>query len=259
MTSALQIDLTGRRALVTGGTRGIGRGIAEQLRAAGADVVVAARSAPAGAGDDVVIADVSTAEGTSALAQRTLESLGGIDILVHNVGGSGVTQGGTAALTDDDWYDAFETNFFGAVRLDRALTPVMADGGGGAIVHVTSVQRRSPMAGSVPYAAAKAALANYSKALSNELAPRGIRVNSVSPGFIETEAAKDFVDRHAAARGVSADVARQEVVESIGGIPLGEPGTPRDVGELVAFLVSGRAAYLTGAEYLVDGGSTRIV
>ena len=173
MNSTLQIDLTGRRALVTGGTRGIGRGIAEQLRAAGADVVVAARSAPAGAGDDVVIADVSTAEGTSALAQRTLESLGGIDILVHNVGGSGVTQGGTAALTDDDWYDAFETNFFGAVRLDRALTPVMADGGGGAIVHVTSVQRRSPMAGSVPYAAAKAALANYSKALSNELAPRG--------------------------------------------------------------------------------------
>ena len=259
MTNATQIDLTGRRALVTGGTRGIGRGIADQLRAAGADVVVAARSAPAGSPDGVVAADVSTTEGTSALAQRTLELLGGIDVLVHNVGGSEVAEGGTAALTDDDWHHAFETNFFGAVRLDRALTPVMAEGGGGAIVHITSVQRRSPLAGSVPYAAAKAALANYSKSLSNELAPNGIRVNSVSPGFIETESAKEFVDRHAAASGVGADVARQDVVESIGGIPLGQPGTPRDVGDLVAFLVSDRAGYLTGAEYLVDGGSTRTV
>ena len=112
---------------------------------------------------------------------------------------------------------------------------------------------------SAPYASAKAALANYSKSLSNDLASHGIRVNSVSPGFIETEAAKEFTNQHAAARQISAAAAREEVIESIGGIPLGRPGTPRDVGDLVAFLVSDRARYLTGAEYLIDGGSTRTI
>jgi NAD(P)-dependent dehydrogenase (short-subunit alcohol dehydrogenase family) len=115
------------------------------------------------------------------------------------------------------------------------------------------------MAGTAPYAAAKAALANYSKSLSNDLAPHGIRVNSVSPGFIETEAAEQFTTQRAAAHHISASAARQEIIETIGGIPLGQPGTPNDVGHLVAFLVSDRASYLTGAEYLIDGGSTRTI
>jgi len=259
-TTKPMADLTGKRALVTGGTRGIGKGIADQLRAAGATVIVAARTTPGAPIEGFVTADISTASGTTALAKRTLELLGGgLDILVHNVGGSDIKPGGTVALTDDDWQQGFEKNFFGAVRLDRALTPSMIDNKGGAIVHITSVQRRNPMPGTAPYASAKAALANYSKSLSNDLASHGIRVNSVSPGFIETEAAEEFTNQHAAARQISAAAAREEIIESIGGIPLGRPGTPRDVGDLVAFLVSDRARYLTGAEYLIDGGSTRTI
>jgi NAD(P)-dependent dehydrogenase (short-subunit alcohol dehydrogenase family) len=133
----------------------------------------------------------------------------------------------------------------------------MVERGSGAIVHVTSIQRRAPLPSTIPYAAAKAALANYSKAVSNELAPHGIRVNAVCPGFIETESARAMVDEIAGIDGVTPDEARARIVESIGGIPLGAPGRPSDVGELVAFLVSDRAAYITGAEYVIDGGSVR--
>jgi NAD(P)-dependent dehydrogenase (short-subunit alcohol dehydrogenase family) len=164
--TTLQIDLTGKRALVTGGTRGIGKGITDRLRAAGATVVVAARSPPH-----------TVASGDHRGRRRA------------HVGGTQVTPGSLTNLTDDDWDQAFQTNLFGAVRLDRALIPPMIGRQTGVIIHITSVQRRQPMPGTAPYAAAKAALANYSKALSDELAPNGIRVNSVCPGFIETEAA----------------------------------------------------------------------
>jgi NAD(P)-dependent dehydrogenase (short-subunit alcohol dehydrogenase family) len=144
-------ELTGKRALVTGGTRGIGKGITDQLRAAGATVIVAARTAPDAPTEGFVTADISTASGTTALAKRTLELLGGLDILVHNVGGSDIKPGGTVALTDDDWQQGFEKNFFGAVRLDRGLTPTMIENKSGAIVHITSVQRRNPLSGTAPY------------------------------------------------------------------------------------------------------------
>jgi NAD(P)-dependent dehydrogenase (short-subunit alcohol dehydrogenase family) len=256
-TTTLQIDLTGKRALVTGGTRGIGKGITDRLRAAGATVVVAARSAPGTPSPQVITADIATAEGSATIAERTLAILGGVDIVVHNVGGAEVKPGSITNLTDDDWDQAFQTNLLGAVRLDRALVPAMIAGQSGVIIHITSVQRSLPMRGTAPYAAAKAALANYSKALSDELAPNGIRVNSVSPGFIETEAAAAFINEHSVARQISTDAARAQVIESIGGIPLGTTGDPTDVGDLVAFLVSDLARYLTGAEYLIDGGSTR--
>jgi NAD(P)-dependent dehydrogenase (short-subunit alcohol dehydrogenase family) len=258
-TTTLQIDLAGKRALVTGGTRGIGKGIADRLRAAGATVVVAARSAPRTQSLQVITADITTADGSATIAERTLAILGGVDIVVHNVGGSQLSPGSVTNLTDDDWNQAFQINLFGAVRLDRALVPSMIAGQGGVIIHITSVQRRLPMPGTAPYAAAKAALANYSKALSDELAPNGIRVNSVCPGFIETEAAAAFVSEHAAALQISIDAARAQVIKSIGGIPLGRTGDPTDVGDLVAFLASDHARYLTGTEYLIDGGSTRTV
>jgi NAD(P)-dependent dehydrogenase (short-subunit alcohol dehydrogenase family) len=258
-TTTLQIDLTGKRALVTGGTRGIGKGITDRLRAAGATVVVAARSAPRTPSPQVITADIATADGSATIAERTLAILGGVDIVVHNVGGAQVSPGSVTNLTDDDWDQAFQINLFGAVRLDRALVPSMITGQSGVIIHITSVQRRLPMPGTAPYAAAKAALANYSKALSDELAPNGIRVNSVCPGFIETEAAAAFVSEHAEALQISMDAARAEVIKSIGGIPLGRAGDPTDVGDLVAFLASDHARYLTGAEFLIDGGSTRTV
>ena len=257
--TTLQIDLTGKRALVTGGTRGIGKGIADRLRAAGASVVVAARSAPGTPSPQVITADIAAAEGSATIAERTLAILGGVDIVVHNVGGNEVKPGSITNLTDDDWDQAFQMNLFGAVRLDRALVPAMIAGRSGVIIHITSTQRSQPLPGTAPYAAAKAALANYSKALSDELAPNGIRVNSVCPGFIETEAATAFVNQHAATQQISTDAARAQIIESIGGIPLGAPGDPTDVGDLVAFLVSDHARYLTGTEFLIDGGSTRTV
>ena len=183
-------EFSGRSALITGGTRGIGKGIADRLRAGGARVLVAARSMPDGASaDEVVVADVATADGVAALAAEALDRLGSVDIAVHNVGGSGQYDGGAAALTDEDWQSALDTNLLAAVRLDRAIIPGMVERGSGAIVHITSIQRRAPLPTSIPYAAAKAALTNYSKALSNELAPKGIRVNAVCPGYIETESA----------------------------------------------------------------------
>jgi NAD(P)-dependent dehydrogenase (short-subunit alcohol dehydrogenase family) len=250
-------EFVGRSALITGGTRGIGKGIAERLRAGGGRVMVAARAVPGGASDDVIAADVSTVDGVAALAAEALDRLGSVDILVHNVGGSGQYDGGVAALTDEDWQSALNANLLAAVRLDRAIIPGMVTRGSGAIVHITSIQRRAPLPTSIPYAAAKAALANYSKSLSNELAPKGIRVNAVCPGYIETESAYRMAAEIGSMNNISIDEARTQIMESIGGIPLGSPGRPADVGELVAFLVSDRAAYIAGAEYVIDGGSVR--
>src|SRR6476659_645756 len=250
-------EFSGRSALITGGTRGIGKGIADRLRACGARVVVAARSVPHETSDDIIAADVSTSEGVAALGAEALERLGGVDILVHNVGGSGQHEGGAATLTDEDWQSALDANLLAAVRLDRQIIPAMTARGSGAIVHVTSIQRRAPLPTTIPYAAAKAALTNYSKALANELAPNGIRVNAVCPGYIETESAYRMAEEIATINNISIDEARVQIMESIGGIPLGAPGRPADVGELVAFLVSDRAAYVTGGEYVIDGGSVR--
>ena len=251
-------ELSGRTAVITGGTRGIGKGIADRLRALGAKVLVAARSLPDGASpDEVVVADVGTADGVAALAAAAFERLGAIDIAVHNVGGSGQYEGGAATLTDDDWQSALNTNLLAAVRLDRALIPGMVERGSGSIVHITSIQRRAPLPTSIPYAAAKAALTNYSKALSNELAPKGIRVNAVCPGYIETESAYRMAVEIGEMNKITIDEARIRIMDSIGGIPLGAPGSPADVGELVAFLVSDRARYINGAEYVIDGGSVR--
>ena len=251
-------EFSGRSALITGGTRGIGKGIADRLRAGGARVVVAARSVPDETSDDEVIAaDVSTADGVATLGAEVLDRFGSVDILVHNVGGSGQYDGGAAALTDEDWQSALNANLLAAVRLDRAIIPGMVTRGSGAIVHITSIQRRAPLPTSIPYAAAKAALTNYSKALSNELAPKGIRVNAVCPGYIETESAYRMAEEIGQINNISIGEARTQIMESIGGIPLGAPGRPADVGELVAFLVSDRAAYITGAEYVIDGGSVR--
>ena len=250
-------EFSGRSALITGGTRGIGRGIADRLRAGGARVVVVARSVPDGISDDVIAADVSTSDGVATVGAEALDRLGHVDILVHNVGGSGQYDGGAAELTDDDWQSALNANLLAAVRLDRAIIPGMVMRGSGAIVHITSIQRRAPLPTSIPYAAAKAALANYSKALSNELAPKGIRVNAVCPGYIETESAYRMAEEIGQINNTSVDAAGIQIMEAIGGIPLGAPGRPADVGELVAFLVSDRAAYITGAEYVIDGGSVR--
>src|SRR5204862_240018 len=182
--------------------------------------------------------------------------LGGVYIIVHVVGGSSAPAGGFAVLDDQQWHTALDQNLFAAVRLDRALVPSMVERGSGVVIHVTSIQDRMPLPeATIAYAAAKAALSNYSKALAKEVSPKGVRVMRVSPGWVETEAAVRLVAELAEKAGVDQATARQRLMDSLGGIPIGRPAKPAEVAELVAFLASPAAASITGAEYVIAGGT----
>jgi len=254
----MDLQLSGKLAIVTGGTKGIGEAIVQRLRGSGATVVTTARSAPHDLlqSDLFVEADLSTAEGAEKVVNYARDRLGGVDILVNNVGGSSAPGGGFAALTDEHWQHALNTNLLAAVRLDRGLLPLMLKQGAGVIIHITSIQSVLPLPeATLAYAAAKAALANYSKGLSKEVSPKGIRVVRVSPGWVETEAAVGLVNELAANKGSDYESARKALMDSLGGIPIGRPARPSEVAELVAFLASDRAASITGSEYIIDGGT----
>ncbi len=256
------LQLAHKRALVTGGTKGVGAAVVGTLRDAGTQVVATARRAPSRPIDGVsfVAADLSTAEGASEIAQSVLQQLGGIDILVNVLGGSSAPSGGFAALDDNEWFKELNQNLMPAVRLDRALLPSMIAQRSGVIIHVTSIQRLLPLPEStIAYAAAKAALSTYSKALSKQVTPKGIRVMRVSPGWVETEAAVALAERLAAQAGTDYDGGKQIIMKSLGGIPLGRPAKPAEVADLIAFLASPRAASITGTEYVIDGGTVPTV
>ena len=250
-------EFFGKRILVTGGSMGIGEAIVNRLRCGGGKVLATARSIPVGGNPEQFIeADGSTRPGADHVIKTTFDRLGGLDILINNLGGSSAPGGGFLALTDDRWQLEFELNLFSAVRMDRGFLPAMLKQRSGVILHVSSIQRTLPLYEStLGYAAAKAALTNYSKGLSKEVAPHGIRVNSVAPGFTETEAAEKLIERLAAQAGTDTAEARHNLINSLGGIPLGRPNQPNEVAELVAFLVSDRASSITGSEYVIDGGN----
>ena len=259
---SFDLGLTGGRALVTGGTKGIGAAVSLALRDAGAKVIATARALPGVPVPGVLYlaADLSTAEGASSVAHATLKQLGGIDILVNVLGGSSAPGGGFAALDDAQWSKELNQNLRPAVRLDRALLPSMIAQRSGVIIHVTSIQRVLPLPEStIAYAAAKAALSTYSKALSKEVTPKGVRVVRVCPGWVETEAAFALAERLAAQAGTDYEGGKQIIMDGLGGIPLGRPAKPNEVADLVVFLVSPRAASITGTEYVIDGGTVPTV
>jgi NAD(P)-dependent dehydrogenase (short-subunit alcohol dehydrogenase family) len=256
------LQLAGRRALVTGGTKGVGAAVVQGLHDAGMQVMATARSVPAHGTEGVryVAADLSTAEGSAEVAQSVLEQWGGIDVLVNVFGGSSAPGGGFAALDDAQWSQELNQNLMSAVRLDRALLPAMLAQGSGVIVHVSSIQRVLPLPEStIAYAAAKAALSTYSKALSKEVTPKGVRVLRVSPGWVETEAAVALAERLAADAGTDYEGGKRIIMQSLGGIPLGRPAKPQEVADLITFLVSPRAGSISGSEHLIDGGTVPTV
>ncbi|MEC0245111.1 SDR family oxidoreductase [Paenibacillus chitinolyticus] len=254
-------EFAGKRALVTGGTRGIGRAIVQRLHAAGAEVMATARSLPEALPEGVgfIQADVSTPAGGEQIVQETIQKFGGLDILINNVGGSTTNTAGALALKDEDWQTTFNTNLFSSVRLDRGFLPYMVEQQGGVIVHISSIQRKLPGNMTMPYSAAKAALVNYSKNLATQFGPKGIRINALAPGFTETQAAERLIERMAEQAGTDYLAARQQLMDELGGIPLGRPAKPEEVAELAAFLASSRASSITGCGYVIDGGTIRTV
>lgn len=254
-------EFAGKRVLISGGSKGLGRAAVNRFLAGGAKVITAARGMLDSIdGVEFVQADLTTAEGGRALADAAMDRMGGVDILAHVIGGSATPGGGFVALTDEHWLSELNLNLLATVRLDRLLIPQMVERGTGAVVHVTSIQSVLPLPeATTAYASAKAALRTYSKSISKELGPKGVRVNAVSPGWIMTESSVDFLKRLQATNGGTIEDARQVVLDGLGGISIGRAAEPSEVADLIAFLASDRAAAIHGAEFVIDGGTVPTV
>jgi 3-oxoacyl-[acyl-carrier protein] reductase len=234
-------SLEGKRALVTGASRGIGRAVAQELAAAGAEVVLGYRSGAEEAeelareiGGTAVQADVSSADE----AKRLVEEAGDLDVLVNN---AGITRDGLLArMPDEDWRDVIETNLSGAFYTCRAVARGMMRKRAGSIVNVSSIVGVHGNPGQTNYSAAKAGIIGFTKALARELGSRGVRANVVAPGYVTTRLT---------------EVLPEELQQAmLANTPLGRLGSPEDVAGAVRFLASDEAAFITGEVLLVDGG-----
>jgi NAD(P)-dependent dehydrogenase (short-subunit alcohol dehydrogenase family) len=256
----MDLGLSGKRALVTGGSKGIGLAITGALAAENANVVVGSRSVSeelrrlitAGQVRQVNV-DLSTADGPAELAAAALED-GPLEVLVNNVGAVTPRLDGFLSVTDDQWLQSLTLGFMAAVRTTRAILPAMLKAGSGTIVNVCSVNAFLPDPGVIDYSAAKAALLNFSKALSKEVGPCGVRVNTVSPGPVSTDL---WLGDH----GVAATVAGAQggdpkaVAEQQAKVaPTGRFTEPREVADLVLLLAGERAGNVTGSDFVIDGG-----
>jgi NAD(P)-dependent dehydrogenase (short-subunit alcohol dehydrogenase family) len=262
----MDLDLSGRVAVVTGASKGIGLAVCRTLLEEGARVVATSRSRGAGLdaldGDLVhVAADLMDTGAPAEVVARAVDTFGGLDILVNNAGGpppgASLPRFGFLGLSDEDWRDMLEFNLLSAVRACRAAVPAMLERGGGAIVNISSVHGRQPSAVNVDYGAAKAAMINLTKALSEEFGPQGIRVNGVCPGPVRTPwwtdegGAADILAGHTGSD-------REDVISTLAPemmqLTTGRLAEPREIAETVAFLASPNAASTTGTEIVVDSG-----
>ncbi|AKU99573.1 3-oxoacyl-[acyl-carrier protein] reductase [Labilithrix luteola] len=257
----MDLELENKVVVVTGASKGIGLAITQAFAAEGARVVAGARTVDSLKSLDRVLpvaVDLASPEGPGRLVQRALDEHGRIDVLVNNVGGVRIRLGGLLATSDEEFQWALQMNFFSALRATRAAITAMLPKGGGTIVNVASVNAFfQPDAGTIDYGAAKAALVNLTKTLSQEFGPKGIRINDVSPGPVETDlwlGENGVAHTVARAMGTDADTAKKKVLESIGGLATGRMTKPEEVATLVVMLASNRTANVTGSNFVIDGG-----
>lgn len=255
-------DLQGKIALVTGGTKGIGKAITNRLLAAGATVIITARNPPEEQDHPYrfIAADLSRSEDVSKVATEITELFGRVDILINNMGANTFPGGGFGTLADEHWYQALEINLLSSVRLDRALLPKMLEKKSGVIIHISSTSGQLPIwESTMAYSTAKSALNTYSKSLADEVGPHGIRVNTVSPGLTKTEAMSSFLTDLAGQAGITFEEMTQKLFDRVGGVPLGRMAEPEETAELIYFLVSSKGSYITGVNYFIDGGNFPVV
>jgi NAD(P)-dependent dehydrogenase (short-subunit alcohol dehydrogenase family) len=266
----MDLDLDGRVAVVTGASKGIGLAVVGTLLEQGMRVVATSRhrspELDALGGDLLhVPADLMDAGAPAEVIARAARTFGGLDVLVNNAGGPPpgikLPRFGFLELGDEDWREMFEFNLFSAVRACRAAVPLLLERGGGAIVNVSSVHGRQPSAVNVDYGAAKAAMTNLTKALSEEFGPQGVRVNGVCPGPVRTPwwtEAGGAADILAAQMGTDRDSVITRLAPDMMQLTTGRLAEPAEIAAAVAFLASPRSASTTGTELVVDGGMLKV-
>jgi len=250
-------ELLGKTAMVTGGTKGIGKAIADKLAASGATVVVTARKPSEEKTEHhFIAADLTDSGAIAELTEKLIDRYGTPDILINNVGGTSSPAGGFQMLSDEDWNRDIELNLLASIRLDKAIVSKMVEKKSGAVVHISSLNGKIPLYQSnFSYGVMKSALNAYSKTLANEVAKHGIRVNTVSPGMVRTTAMESFLESYAQSIGKTVAEAAQQIMDGLGGVPMNRLAEPEEIANMVAFLVSDGAGYITGANMLVDGGT----
>ncbi|MEV4160479.1 SDR family NAD(P)-dependent oxidoreductase [Nonomuraea dietziae] len=254
----MDLQLAGKTAVVTAASGGIGGAVVRTLIAEGVTVLGADRTVTnqlKQTGAITVEADLLTPEGVEQLRQVTESELGGVDLLVNGVGGlAGLDLGGLPDLSDSTWQRAFELNFFSTVRITRTLLPSLRE----AVVNVSTSVAHWPASGPHWYGASKAALTAFGKGLADELGPRGIRVNTVSPALIRTPLWDEYGPRVSQARGADYQQLMTDLPEQIN-VTLGRWGAPQEVANVIVFLASPAAGYVTGSDYVIDGGLLKVL